>query len=411
MSLLWRFERKALKWFRQRRCLHTIGENDLVMVRSLSRPDESYHLSKPLESGKVVHTARGTILHEQIIGKEWRTLVEAGQANGAKNTYKYMLCKPTLEEYIVNRRREAQPIYPLDASLIVELADIAADYPEMVDAGDSLQPMSLESYLRETGRSDKLPVMLPKQLEGKGQLDRHIATQQHSAFNSLGCVGKRITKQRPLQYLECGTGHGSLTLYIAKALHAANAFYDGKDDRTRGAILHSLDRNEKHLKVGMENVKQFRKGLYWADVEFHLESNGPNGWLESPAAEYYGGRLGRSDNRGFLDGAFLDLPSPEDHLAKLSDCMAINAPIIVFTPSIMQIWDCVERVKAEGLRLSLITVYELTAGSGGGGMRQWDLRRSLIKETGKSGMVVRPKVGARVVGGGFVAVFRRVPRK
>ncbi|AGO10695.1 AaceriADR347Cp [[Ashbya] aceris (nom. inval.)] len=411
MSLVPRLERAALRQIRQRRYLHVIGEHDIVMARSLSRPDESYQMSKPLENGKVVHTARGTILHEQMIGKEWRTLAEAGQASGARNTYKYMLCKPTLEEYIINRRREAQPIYPLDASLIVELADIAADYPEMVDAGENPQPMSLERYLCETDRSDKLPDLIQKQLDEKRALDRHIAAQHHSAYHSLGCAGKRITKERPLQYLECGTGHGSLTMYIAKALHAANAFYDGKDDRTRGAILHSLDRNEKHLKVGMENVKHFRKGLYWSDVEFHLEENGPNGWLDSPAAEYYGGYLGRGDPQGFLDGAFLDLPSPEEHLSKLCDNMATNSPIVVFTPSIMQIWNCVERVKAEGVQLSLTAVYELTAGSGGGGMRQWDLRKTVIKDTGKTGMVVRPKVGARVVGGGFVAVFRRAPRK
>lgn len=368
-----------------RRSYCTFQRFDVAIVRSLAKPNEQFHLSQPLQSGLVVKTRNGPILHDDIIGKPYRSLVEAGAS-------KYIVVKPTLEEYVVNRRREAQPIYALDASLMVELSGICVDYPKLQRSSESrfLQP----------------PVKL-KKLKPVDPYDSFLIDDLQVR---KGLLPSNVTlAEPPKQFLECGTGHGSLTLNILKEIHSGNALYDGENDLTRGSILHSLDKNEKHIKVGMKNVKQYMRGMYWPDVEFHLTDGGPNTWLQSDVATYYRSELGRAlDNGSFLSGVFLDMPSPELHLERLSEALIVDCPIVVFVPSIMQIWDCLSHIKTQGIKLTLTKVCELMSGSGGG-MREWDLRRVSVRETGQQGVVMRPKVGVRVVGGGFLGVFRKLP--
>lgn len=404
-----------------KRFQHTIKQHDVIIARSLSKPDEKFYLSQPLEPGKVINTGNGYIPHEMIIGKPCRTLVEPLPMAKKKNELrdavspkpaKYILCRPTMEEYVINRKREAQPIYPLDAGLIVQLADITVDLPEMCEDQQNGDAVNWNKYLQEgLKQTDRecSEVWRGKSLDMEDPYDKYVNARQEK-FKKMNVGGKKIiTKEAPQQFLECGTGHGSLTLNIVRAIHSGNAYYDGEDDRSRGAILHSLDKKLKHLKVGMGNLKHFARGMYWPDVEFHLCENGLSEWLDGECASYYREVVGRGSPNGFLSGVFLDLPSPELHLSKLAQDLGVDCPIIVFVPSVMQIWDCLSKVKNEGIKLTLTKTYELMPGSGGGGMREWNLRKAIIRETGLEGMVVRPKVGVRVVGGGFIGVFKKLP--
>lgn len=375
----------------KRRFQHTFQSFEIVLARSLSKPNEKFHLSKPLQTGEVINTSTGPIKHDDIVGKPYRSLINTSTSG----SHQYMLCKPTMEEYVINRRREAQPIYPLDAGLIVQVSDIHADFP-LMELGPPIQDQKPESF-QKLNLSDTFDKFLCDKWEmKKSQVPQDLRTSSP-----------------PKQYLECGTGHGSLTLQICKAIHSGNAFYNGNDS-TRGAVLHSLDRSAKHLAMGVKNLKHYDRGIYWTDVEFHLLSEseqGPSQWLKSPAASYYREVVGRLVNRpgAFLSGAFLDLPSPQDHLETIAQNLATESPLVVFVPSITQLWDCLSCIKTVGIPLSMTRVLELMPGSGGAGMREWDLRRTIIRETGKESLVARPKVGARVVGGGFIGVFKKLP--
>lgn len=373
------------------RGLHTFKPFDVVIVRSLAKPNEKFHLSQPLQPGLSIKTGNGPILHEEIIGKPFRSLISSATSSGP-SLHKYFVVKPSLEEYVVNRRREAQPIYSLDASLIVELSGISVDYP----------------VLERTQRKSSREVSKWKQLDLEDPYESFLHGKQLERNQSL--PQNVSTAEPPRQFLECGTGHGSLTLNILKEIHSGSAYYDGENDFTRGAILHSLDKNEKHMKIGVKNVKHYNHGMYWPDVEFHLIEGGPQDWLQTDVARYYRQEIGRAEgNKPFLSGVFLDMPSPELQLDQLSDALLVDSPIMVFVPSIMQIWDCLSLVKKQGIRLTLVKVYELMTGSGGGGMREWDMRKVSVRETGQDGMVVRPKVGVRTVGGGFIGVFKKLP--
>lgn len=305
----------------------TFRKGDCVVLRSVLKPDK-VSLSKPLEEGSQWQTPFGVFGHNEIIGLETRSTIVN------KHGDKFLLTHPSLEEYILNRIRLAQPVYPHDAAAIVNLADIHIDD---------------------------------------------------------GCMDSGET----LHYLEAGTGHGSLTLAICRAIHSANVRnVDGMIEK-QGAVLHSIDRNQNHSKVGRRNVQNFRRGMYSNDVQFHI-ADSPADWL-------------RTQQGIQLSGVFLDLPSPHVGLKTIADAMRLDAPLTVFCPSVSQIQDFSEEINQDAdIPLTMITVAELLPGMGGG-MRPWDVRSSVIRETGQIARVCRPKVGSKVVGGGFVALFKRIP--
>lgn len=213
------------------------------------------------------------------------------------------------------------------------------------------------------------------------------------------------------------------------------------------------------------NVRDFRRGMYIGDVEFHLAES-PEKWLQEKGDVWRKVALGEDvdpkdlkDSRygdavenespeqvaqdepkevvsdavsetisekpednsnsqefefetpgSFLDGAFLDLPSPEFSLNTIADRLITDAPLVIFCPSISQIQDLVEAVRVdETIDMTLTNTVELLPGISGGSMRAWDVRSTVVRDTGEVVKVCRPRVGTGVTGGGFVAVFRKLP--
>jgi tRNA (adenine57-N1/adenine58-N1)-methyltransferase len=251
-----------------------------------------------------------------------------------------------------------------------------------------------------------------------------------------------------IHILEAGTGHGSLTLHLARAIHGCNpplpvdadtkAIEDWK--KTRTAVVHTLDISAKHSAHAEVVVKEFRQGVYASSVDFHV-GDIPS-FLESmPKKE-----------KKFLTHVILDMPNPEERLPAVAEYLRDDGVVLIFNPSITQITECVEKVAEEKLPLWLETVYELTGGMSGG--REWDVRMAILKKpptrvlkpgsvnvaslamkkpkgvwawfTGllspqqpasqetkevpevlKSVMVCRPKAGHQVPVGGFVGVWTK----
>lgn len=300
---------------------------------------------------------------------------------------KVVLHEPSLASYVVNQtgERATTPIYPHDANTIVSLLDLHPSRPGE-DDGD-----------------EKVP---------------------------------------PLEIFEAGTGMGSLTLHLARAIHAANPpvpsslrmalcgakiASDGlacpaRPDLSpehraaldayaaqRRVVLHTLDNRLKHLNAAFKLVRDFRRALYLPSVDFHV------GTIDGYMAE----RLTCSAGQPFLSHAVLDLPSPHDNAERLVQALLPNALLVVFQPSISQIADfeAWNRQTNQPLRLEKVLELPVTTTSDGlndsVGGRQWDVRmafrRAQSDESDKMVQVLRPKVGDRISGGGFVAVFRRWP--
>lgn len=230
---------------------------------------------------------------------------------------------------------------------------------------------------------------------------------------------------------------GSLTLHISRAIHAANpavppplrkvlnqATYKSRDfglelspeDQaaydtylsSRRAILHTLDRNAKHSRGAHKLIRNFRRSLYFSNIDFHVGT----------ISEYISTRLEGTEQAPFLSHAILDLPSAEEHAELVIKALHPNAQLIIFNPSISQIADFQAWAVTTKQPIRLEKVIELPistmadGGKGGGGGKEWDVKTVIPRDDegeGKMVQVMRPKVGDRVAGGGFVAVMRRWP--
>ncbi|OBT99863.1 hypothetical protein VE01_01992 [Pseudogymnoascus verrucosus] len=388
---------------------YVFQENDIVLVQKKTDASAKQILSKPLRPGRRVNTTTGHIDHESIIGLSPRAVVAAGKGE-------YRIYKPTLGEYTNLTARIVTPVYPADANLIVSLLDLNPTVPDPSSSSPS----------------------------------------------------------PPLEIFEAGTGHGALTLHLARAIHAANpapppipspprpapapdseegtssdlvdAEHQAAVDKweaykpTRRAVITTLDVSARHSAHAKTVVAGWRKGMYAHSVDFHVGS----------IPEYIASRLATSPEP-FLDHTILDLPDCHLYLETISQALKEDGTVLVFCPSITQVIACVKQAKKEVLPLVLESTLEIGQAAGVGG-RVWDVRavraRSFVRaeaekvegaeeavESGTEGseaaaetiaettpkeakplkpegdgwnMVCRPKVGDRVVGGGFVGVFRRV---
>jgi tRNA (adenine57-N1/adenine58-N1)-methyltransferase catalytic subunit len=265
--------------------------------------------------------------------------------------------------------------------------------------------------------------------------------------------------QDKLEIFEAGTGHGALTLNLARAIHGANIAApptperkNGKDYEStnegleakakkeaydtwrahRRAVVHTLDQSAAYSAHAQKTVQNFRQGMYFPNVDFHVGS----------IEEYLSGRMSTTDE-AFLDHAILDLPNTHQYLDIVGKALKTNGSLVTWNPSITQINKCVMMVKMENMPFILERVIEVGPGLGGG--RDWDVRMVRPRALSKSNlepttsesedgfaerileskdaasvqrpaaedgweMVCRPKVGIRVIGGGFIALWRKMER-
>lgn len=291
--------------------------------------------------------------------------------------------------------------------------------------------------------------------------------------------------QAPLEILDAGTGHGSVTLHLARAIQAANppvpnldpatsdlskkgASYElpGGDSsvdedpaqvwhdwrRSRRAVVHSVEISPVYSKHAEHKVVAgFRRGLYSPHIDFHIAN--VNDWIDR--------QLNQRELEPFLSYVFLDMPSCHRYLQKVVSAMKENALIAVFVPSITQIVHCVQEINSSALSLRMEKTLELGEGISNG--RMWNVRLASKRardptedssttysrlgdedearqeetdtqsevsptttpqeqdaslpslEAGPEGggtskepvIICRPKVGERLIGGGFVALWRR----
>ena len=220
----------------------------------------------------------------------------------------------------------------------------------------------------------------------------------------------------PLEVLEAGTGHGALTLHLARAIHAANPRLSddaiqyglctdgdtpsssvadvstpslapdaqvasselGECKSQRKAIIHTLDISSRHSYHAKKVMTGFRRGLYAGDVDFHVGDLSE--WIQK---QFTARAESQADTeaKAFLSHIILDLPSSHRYIAQAASALHVDGCLLVFNPSITQITQCVGKIRNERLPLILDRVLELGAAMTGG--RRWDVRlvrpRALVK--------------------------------
>ncbi|CAG8477224.1 7301_t:CDS:2 [Paraglomus brasilianum] len=183
---------------------------------------------------------------------------------------------PTLDEYVVLKKRITTPVYPKDAASIVSLLDL----------------------------------------------------HPHA------------------RVLDAGTGNGSLTLYLARALHPSGH-------------VHSVDKSALHLSHAKHNVERFARGLYLPTISFsHGKLSSVLNSLPSDAPLY--------------DGAALDMPTPWSELESVFKRLKNDKYVVCYLPNITQVLECMKEIERKGLAFAVEQVLEIN-------WRPWDIKRTVIR--------------------------------
>ena len=219
-----------------------------------------------------------------------------------------------------------------------------------------------------------------------------------------------------MEILEAGTGNGSLTLYLARAIHGANsalrsenlaeittthAINPGLDDQTpksayapeyplsisqasntnstsslsavdiqkseRQAIIHSVELAPHVSNFGRKHVSGFMQGMYSGNVDFHIANL--TTWIEQQVSARTA--AGLPPGNPFISHAILDLPGAHDHLEVVASVIHTDGTVLVFTTHITQLLSCLELSRK--LRLPLVLQRAIEIGPGVTGGRDWEL--------------------------------------
>ena len=226
----------------------------------------------------------------------------------------------------------------------------------------------------------------------------------------------------------------------------------------RRAIIHTVDVSPKFSQHAEKIVRGFRRGIYAGNVDFyvgHVEN-----WITEQSELRATARSSRSRFslngysavEPFLSYAILDMPSAQLRIPHVAPILKRDGILAVFMPSVTQIGECVDLIRRQRLPFHLDKVVELGSGISSG--RLWDVRFAVkksradpssweedasapssgpedaapeaggeslepkkvtensspaekIQKEPDSVLVCRPKVGTRIVGGGFVGIWRR----
>jgi tRNA (adenine57-N1/adenine58-N1)-methyltransferase len=104
----------------------TIMDDAVPARRGPFRPGDRVQLTDPkgrmhtvvLEPGKVFHTHRGGVEHDDLIGRPEGSVVTSSGGTA------YLALRPLLADYVLSMPRGAQVIYPKDAAQIVAMGDV-----------------------------------------------------------------------------------------------------------------------------------------------------------------------------------------------------------------------------------------------------------------------------------------------
>ncbi|KAK1526175.1 tRNA (Adenine-N(1)-)-methyltransferase [Colletotrichum costaricense] len=385
---------------------HAIREHDVVILRQRGTKEPKFHLSPPLRTNAAIKLSYGSKVNaSDIIGKSY---LDSIKDSGGRNV---RLLEASLGQYVANSPRVATPIYPQDANLIVSFLDLNLPVPgedpdfdagppvEIFEAGTGMGALTLHLARAIHGANPPLPPRLRDALctapYARNTLRKEVASDEVAEEEGEKEVHKAVPHALDIEDPELA------------ALYKEHL-------SSRRAILHTLDVNPTSSRRAHGLVRHFKRGLYLSDVDFHV----------CTIRSYLASRLAQNGGEAFLSHVILDLPASQDYAELAVKALQPDGKVVIFFPSITQILDFVVWAKDTEQPLVQDRVVELqTSTSGddmfqdGTGGRNWDVKvvniRKAIErgETGAAarGIVCRPKVGSRVVGGGFVAVFTKLP--
>jgi tRNA (adenine57-N1/adenine58-N1)-methyltransferase len=117
------------------------GDNVLLYLN----PRRTYLIK--VEKGKSLHTHKGYIQHDGLIGKPYGTSISTNTGT------EFIALRPALRDYIFKTQRKTQIMYPKDIALIVMFSNVGPG-SKIVEAGTGAGALTtaLAYYVKPTGR-------------------------------------------------------------------------------------------------------------------------------------------------------------------------------------------------------------------------------------------------------------------
>ncbi|VUC21714.1 unnamed protein product [Clonostachys rosea] len=434
------------RWFT---CDRLIQEHDVVLLRQRGDRRAKWKLSPALrndESHRVKLSYGAHVRAQDLIGKRYLDTVTDSAGR------EVVVHEASMASFIVNSERMATPIYPQDCSVIVSMLDLSPERPgendgpddevfEVFEAGTGMGSLTMHiakalhaanppmrKDLRDAVATASLERRAPApggetvadaelETSGSEQSTESVSRDENEVSSStdseLATSEPSSPVPRDIESTPPPPGQPPIqTMTLSRLDVPPNIASDiAQWSSSRRAVLHTLDRNPNHSRGAYKLLRRFRRAIYLPNVDFHVGS----------IHDYLTPRLAASSNVPFLSRAVLDLPAPESFAEPVVRALKPNGLLVVFNPSISQIADFAKWAFVTGQPLRHERTAELpnsfhvaadepTANDCGGG-RPWDVRTVMPKDGDEVVQVMRPRVGDRVMGGGFVAVFRRLKPK
>ncbi|KAG9293483.1 hypothetical protein G9A89_009207 [Geosiphon pyriformis] len=153
---------------------------------------------------------------------------------------------------------------------------------------------------------------------------------------------------RPTSHmLECGTGNGFLSMCLARIVFPMGH-------------LRSIDENPQTIQKARRIIKNFSRGLYLDSISFTTGDVSAIFNKDPPSSPIY-------------DGAVMDVPAPENHLASILPWIHYDRFIVIYLPNITQVLEVVGKIRVDKLALKVVQVLEVE-------WKPWDCRSSVIRK-------------------------------
>jgi len=96
-----------------------IKKDDDVLIINRRKPRKRWLLK--IDEGGQFHTDKGIIKFDKIIGKQFGEVLTTNIED-----VEFILCKPTIYDFIMKSKRKSQIIYPKDAAIIILFAGVSS---------------------------------------------------------------------------------------------------------------------------------------------------------------------------------------------------------------------------------------------------------------------------------------------